>query len=37
MKIISNKIINKNFIKKNEIMILKELDHPNILKIYEFF
>jgi len=38
------KIINKKFLEAeeqakllSEISILKELDHPNILKLYEFF
>lgn len=38
------KIINKKFLEEeehvkllSEISILKELDHPNILKLYEFF
>lgn len=38
------KIINKKFLEENErqkllseISILKKLDHPNILKLYEFF
>ncbi len=38
------KIINKKYLAKeerekllNEIDILKQLDHPNILKLYEFF
>lgn len=38
------KIINKKALEEderakllNEIMILKQMDHPNILKLYEFF
>ena len=38
------KIINKKYLEENdhkkllsEISILKQLDHPNILKLYEFF
>jgi calcium-dependent protein kinase len=31
----SNDLSNKNFL--NEVYILRKLDHPNILKIYEFF
>jgi calcium-dependent protein kinase len=38
------KIINKKYLAENEkerllgeINILKQLDHPNILKLYEFF
>ena len=38
------KIINKKYLDENdrhkllsEISILKQMDHPNILKLYEFF
>ena len=39
VKILNKKCLPKEEIEKlvNEIDILKQLDHPNILKLYEFF
>ena len=39
MKIISKNIANKREIDKmmEEVNILKTLDHPNIIKLYEFY
>ena len=39
VKIINKKYLEEHEMKKllSEISILKQLDHPNILKLYEFF
>ena len=39
MKIISKDEVTKDYVQSllNEIDILKQLDHPNIVKIYEFY
>lgn len=39
MKTVKMEKVDENFIKQlmNEIDILKKLDHPNILKFYEYF
>lgn len=39
MKIIEKKLVSDEYVKSllNEIEILKQLDHPNIVKIYEFY
>ena len=39
MKIISKDEVSKEYVQSllNEIDILKQLDHPNIVKIYEFY
>ena len=39
MKIIKKDEVSKEYVESllNEIDILKQLDHPNIVKIYEFY